>query len=113
MNTVRSKERPKKAFVPPTDRPKVQIAPHTPLRDVRVRDLAKILGPQLPNRDPGLLQKCVEKLNRDLYEQFSPLGRAVPGLKEFIQVESALTEEGSKLSQTTSTIVNYNWRARG
>jgi hypothetical protein len=38
-------DQPKQPFIPPADRPAVGVNPDTPLSELRVRDLAAILGP--------------------------------------------------------------------
>ena len=43
-------DQPKQPFIPPADRPAVEVNPDTPLSELRVRDLAAILGPQLAHR---------------------------------------------------------------
>src|SRR5262245_833072 len=108
MNAALSKE-PRKAFVPANDRPEVKLAPDAPLSYVKVRDLEKILGQQVPRRDglgigedkagnPVLMKKGCEKCTRDVYDLISSPPRGVPGFKELIEAEAALPEHGSKFS---------------
>jgi hypothetical protein len=93
---------PKQTFVPPTDRSDVTLTADALTRDVRVRDLAVILGQQPANKrglesiedkatNPGFSQKCCEKVRRDLYDLISPPPSGASGLKQLIEAEAGLT----------------------
>lgn len=122
MNARQSKKS-KKTFVPPTDRPEVKLALDSHLGDPRIRDLADILGEQ-PARREGMatmtgkvansdfVQKCIEKMQRDIHGLISSPPPGVSGLSELIEAESSLAEEGSELCQTTNTNVSFSWGAR-
>jgi hypothetical protein len=98
MNAALSKE-PRKTFVPANDRPEVKLAPDAPLSYLKVRDLAKILGQQLPRRDGlRIVEDQIDKCCRDVHDLISSPPRDVPGLKELIEAEAALPEHQSNLS---------------
>ena len=101
---------PKQAFVPPSDRPKVQSASNSCPGDWSIRSLAAILNQQLPrtngsstikstNQNPGLMQKCCEKRHADLYDLMGFGPSDLPGLESLIQVEAGLTKHLQKPSR--------------
>ncbi|HET9376581.1 MAG TPA: hypothetical protein VFO40_16530 [Chthoniobacterales bacterium] len=105
---------PKQTFVPPSDRPDVRLTADALTRDVRVRDLAVILGQQpaykrglesvedkAPN--PAFSQKCCEKRQRDLCDLISSPSPGAAGLEQLIEAEIGLVEYTSSLVQTGST----------
>lgn len=105
---------PKQTFVPPSDRPDVRLTVETLTRDVRVRDLAVILGQQPAYKrglesvedkaaNPAFSQKCCEKRTRDLCDLISSPSPGAAGLEQLIEAEIGLVEYAGSLVQTGST----------
>jgi hypothetical protein len=117
--TAAEGDQPKQAFIPQGDRPEVGIDPDTPLSELRVRDLAALLGPlqakspfevgKTPIKDffdkpfPEVVKDYLKEIKPEKLELDGGLSPANtvgpdPGLEQVIEAVAALTNQVGQLA---------------